>query len=142
LPGIKLAEMKNCLPDYVVESMREAILELDKKLKGFALPYAVMTGVETRSSAPIRIERENETMESANVAGLYPIGEGGGYAGGIISATVDGIKQQRRSSANISRLIPYNARAICMFSLKWRNYKTPACIMHVGVQASIQSSTC
>jgi len=72
--------------------MREAILELDKKLKGFALPHAVMTGVETGSSAPIRIERESETMESVNVVGLYPIGEGGGYAGRIISASVDGIK--------------------------------------------------
>ncbi|MBV1754779.1 MAG: hypothetical protein KUA29_04380 [Methanobacterium sp.] len=84
--------MKKCLPEYVVESMREAILELDKKLKGFALPHAVMTGVETGSSAPIRIERESETMESVNVVGLYPIGEGGGYAGRIISASVDGIK--------------------------------------------------
>ncbi len=92
LPEIKLADLKKCLPDYVVEAMREAILEMDKKIPGFALPDAVLTGVETRSSAPIRIEREKETMESVNVAGLYPIGEGSGYAGGIISATVDGIK--------------------------------------------------
>lgn len=92
LPNIKLTNLKKCLPQYVVESMREAIIEMDKKLKGFALPDALMTGVETRSSAPIRIEREEESMESVNVAGLYPIGEGGGYAGGIISAAVDGIK--------------------------------------------------
>jgi uncharacterized protein len=92
LPGIKLTELKNCLPDYVVESMREAIPAFDKKMQGFALPDAVMTGVETRSSAPIRIERQPETMLSVNVLGLYPIGEGAGYAGGIISASIDGIK--------------------------------------------------
>jgi uncharacterized protein len=92
LPGIKLTELKKCLPDYVVESMREAILAFDKKMQGFALPDAVMTGVETRSSAPIRIERQPETMLSVNVMGLYPIGEGAGYAGGIISASIDGIK--------------------------------------------------
>jgi uncharacterized FAD-dependent dehydrogenase len=92
LPGVKLVDLQRCLPDYVVESMKEAILELDKKLQGFALPHAVLTGVETRSSAPIRIERDSDTMESVNVSGLYPIGEGAGYAGGIISAAVEGIK--------------------------------------------------
>lgn len=96
LPKITLTNLKNCLPDYVVESMKEAILEMDKKLKGFALSDAIMTGVETRSSAPIRIERDSETMESTNVSGLYPIGEGGGYAGGIISAAIDGIKTAER----------------------------------------------
>ncbi len=92
LPGIRLAELKKCLPDYVIESMREAIPEMDKKLQGFALPHAVMTGVETRSSAPIRMERDSEAMESVNTAGLYPIGEGAGYAGGIVSSAIDGIK--------------------------------------------------
>ncbi len=92
LPNTKLSDLKKCLPSYVVESMREAILEMDKQLRGFALPNGVMTGVETRSSAPIRIERELDTMESVNVENLYPIGEGAGYAGGIISAAIDGIK--------------------------------------------------
>jgi uncharacterized FAD-dependent dehydrogenase len=92
LPNIKLTNLKKCLPDYVVESMREAILALDKKMQGFALPDAVMTGIETRSSAPIRIDRQPETMLSVNAMGLYPIGEGAGYAGGIISASIDGIK--------------------------------------------------
>lgn len=92
LPAIKLTDLKKCLPDYVVESMQEALQEFDRKLPGFALPVAMLTGVETRSSAPIRIERDKESMESVNVGGLYPIGEGSGYAGGIISAAVDGIK--------------------------------------------------
>ncbi len=96
LPKIKLTDLSKCLPNYVVESMKEAIIEMDKKLKGFALPDAIMTGVETRSSAPIRIERETETMESINVLGLYPIGEGAGFAGGIISAAIDGIKASEK----------------------------------------------
>ncbi|GAB6085324.1 NAD(P)/FAD-dependent oxidoreductase [Alkaliphilus crotonatoxidans] len=89
-PGIQLTDLRSCLPDYVVEAMKEALLELDKKLKGFALGDAIMTGIETRSSSPIRIMR-NENLES-NIGGLYPTGEGAGYAGGIISAAVDGIK--------------------------------------------------
>lgn len=91
-PGIKLTNLRECLPDYVVDSLREAIPEMGKKLKGFDMKDALMIGVETRSSAPIRIERDTETMESLNIKGLYPVGEGGGYAGGIISAAVDGIK--------------------------------------------------
>ena len=91
-PQVTFTDLAQCLPDYVVASIREAIPELDKKLSGFALPDAVMTGVETRSSAPIRIERAAETMESVSISGLYPVGEGAGYAGGIISAAVDGIK--------------------------------------------------
>ena len=92
LPGITPTNLSKCLPDFVIEAMKEAIPEMDKKLKGFALADALMIGVETRSSAPIRIERFEESMESLNVAGLYPVGEGGGYAGGIVSAAVDGIK--------------------------------------------------
>ncbi|GBF33808.1 NAD(FAD)-utilizing dehydrogenases [Desulfocucumis palustris] len=83
-------ELKNCLPDYVISTMREAILEFDGKLKGFALPEAVMTGVETRSSSPVRIQRNDHCCSS--IAGLYPAGEGAGYAGGIVSAAVDGMK--------------------------------------------------
>ncbi|AEG60836.1 NAD(P)/FAD-dependent oxidoreductase [Desulforamulus ruminis] len=89
-PGVTMVELKKCLPPYVVSVLREAIPEFDKKMKGFALPDAVLTGVETRSSSPVRIER-NERRE-ASVLGLYPAGEGAGYAGGIISAAVDGIR--------------------------------------------------
>ncbi|MDF9408491.1 MAG: ribulose-1,5-biphosphate synthetase [Pelotomaculum sp. PtaB.Bin013] len=88
--AVQLSELKRCLPDYVIETLREAIPALDKKMRGFARPDAVMTGVETRSSSPIRIIRD-ENFET-RIKGLYPAGEGAGYAGGIVSAAVDGIK--------------------------------------------------
>ena len=65
---------------------------MDKKLNGFAYPDAILTGVETRSSSPIRIVRDEQSLESISISGLYPSGEGAGYAGGIISSAVDGIK--------------------------------------------------
>lgn len=91
-PGVKLTDLSHCLPNFVVEAMREAIQLLDKKLVGFGMHDAVLTGVETRSSAPIRIKRNLENLQSVNVAGLYPCGEGAGYAGGIVTAAVDGIR--------------------------------------------------
>ncbi len=89
--GYEFKELKNCLPDYVVEALKEGIANFDKKIKGYANEDAVLTGIETRTSAPVRLNR-NETLESTNVCGLYPTGEGAGFAGGIISAAVDGIK--------------------------------------------------
>lgn len=89
-PGITLIELKNCLPTYVIETMQEGILHLDQKIKGFAREDAIITGVETRSSSPVRMERK-ANYESINIEGLYPSGEGAGYAGGIVSAGVDGI---------------------------------------------------
>lgn len=89
-PGVKPGDLKQCLPDYVVDTLKLALVDFDKKIKGFANPDAIMTGVETRSSSPIRISRD-ETYQS-NVKGLYPVGEGAGYAGGIMSAAIDGIK--------------------------------------------------
>lgn len=89
-PGVTLGGIQNVLPPQVVATMRSAITEMDKKLKGFAAADAVLTAPETRSSSPIRILRD-ETMQSA-VKGLYPCGEGAGYAGGITSAAVDGLK--------------------------------------------------
>jgi uncharacterized FAD-dependent dehydrogenase len=73
-------------------SFKEGIAALDKQLKGFANPDAVLTAVESRSSSPIRIVRDRETLNSVSLKGLYPCGEGCGYAGGITSAAVDGIK--------------------------------------------------
>lgn len=89
--GYVFKELKNCLPPYVVEAIKEGIQNFDKKIKGYGDYDAVLTGIETRTSAPVRIHR-NETLESINVEGLYPTGEGAGFAGGIISAAVDGIK--------------------------------------------------
>ena len=90
-PGVKLTDLSLCLPDFVVTAMREAIVAMDKQMRGFARPDAVMTGVETRTSSPIRITRD-ESYQSLNTKGLFPAGEGAGYAGGILSAGVDGIK--------------------------------------------------
>jgi len=89
-PGVTWTRMEGCLPDYVTETLRDAIPLLDRKLNGFAHPEAVLTGVETRSSSPVRILRD-ETYQSA-LRGLFPCGEGAGYAGGIVSAAVDGIR--------------------------------------------------
>jgi len=89
--GYEFKELKNCLPDYVVEALKEGIRNFDNKIKGYASADAVLTGIETRTSAPVRIHRD-KTLESINVCGLYPTGEGAGFAGGIISAAVDGIR--------------------------------------------------
>lgn len=89
-PGVTFTNLAYVLPDYVADTMRQAIVDMDRKLKGFASYDAVLTGVETRSSSPIRIVRD-ENFES-NIKGLYPVGEGAGYAGGIMSAAVDGLR--------------------------------------------------
>ena len=89
-PGVAWGELEGCLPGYVTETLRQALPLMDKKLHGFAAPDAVLTGVETRSSSPVRILRD-ESLQS-HLRGLYPCGEGAGYAGGIVSAAVDGIR--------------------------------------------------
>ncbi len=88
-PGINFAPLASCLPNYVIASLQEAIPLLDKKIKGFAHPDAVLTGVETRSSAPVRIERDEKYQ--SNISGIYPAGEGAGHAGGIVSSAIDGL---------------------------------------------------
>jgi uncharacterized protein len=90
-PGIHLCDLSSSLPDYAIEAIREAIPAFDKQLHGFAMDDAVLTGVETRTSSPICIKRGDD-YQSLNTKGLYPAGEGAGYAGGILSAGVDGIK--------------------------------------------------
>ena len=90
-PGIHLTDLAACLPDYVVAALREAIPVFDKQIHGFAMADALLTGVETRTSSPVRITRDQQ-LESVNTRGLYPGGEGAGYAGGILSAAVDGIR--------------------------------------------------
>lgn len=90
-PGTAFARMDACLPDFVTGAMRLGVLKMDRYLKGFSLGDALLTGPETRSSSPVRILRD-ETLQALTVKGLYPCGEGAGYAGGIMSAAVDGIK--------------------------------------------------
>jgi uncharacterized FAD-dependent dehydrogenase len=90
-PGVHLTDLADALPQFAIEAMREALPAFEKQIKGFSMSDAVLTGVETRTSSPIRITR-GTNHQSLNVKGLYPAGEGAGYAGGILSAGVDGIK--------------------------------------------------
>jgi uncharacterized FAD-dependent dehydrogenase len=90
-PNVLLGDLSESIPDYAIAAIREAIPAFNKKIKGFAMDDAMLTGVETRTSSPIRIKR-NENYQSLNTEGLFPTGEGAGYAGGILSAGIDGIK--------------------------------------------------
>ena len=90
-PGYKFSDLRQCLPNYVSEALTEGLLVFNKKIKNFSDNNSILTGIETRTSAPLRIMR-NEKLQSINVEGIYPSGEGAGFAGGIISAAVDGIK--------------------------------------------------
>ncbi|PAJ72747.1 hypothetical protein CJF42_19535 [Pseudoalteromonas sp. NBT06-2] len=91
-PGVTYCDLSETLPDYAIEAIREAIPAFERKIKGFSMNDATLTAVETRTSSPIQITRDRESFESLNTKGLYPAGEGAGYAGGILSAGIDGIK--------------------------------------------------
>ena len=91
IPGVTLSNLNDILPEFVSKTIKEALVKFDKEIKGFASPDAILTGVETRSSSPVRILRSKENMMS-NIKNVFPIGEGAGYAGGITTAAVDGIK--------------------------------------------------
>lgn len=90
LPGVTYSNLQEILPDFVTNTLKEGIIYFDKKLHGFADSDSILTGVETRSSSPVKILRNNNCI--SNIKGLYPCGEGAGYAGGIMSAAVDGIR--------------------------------------------------
>ena len=94
-PGFEFRELKECLPKAVVDTLKEGILVFGKRIDGYDMYDGILTGIETRTSAPVRILR-NEKLQSVSVKGLYPTGEGAGFAGGIISAAVDGIKASER----------------------------------------------
>lgn len=91
-PGVRTADLHECLPDYIARTLAGALPYFDRKIPGFAERGAVLTGIESRSSAPCRLRRDRESLEAERTPGLYPIGEGAGYAGGIMSAAVDGLK--------------------------------------------------
>lgn len=99
-PGVRLGDLSTALPDYAIAAIREAIPAFDRQIRGFNLYDAVLTGVETRTSSPLRITR-GEDFQSLNVKGLYPAGEGAGYAGGILSAGVDGIRVAEAVAADL-----------------------------------------
>ncbi|MDV3504248.1 NAD(P)/FAD-dependent oxidoreductase [Marinobacter sp. M-5] len=91
-PGIRLGDLAPSLPPYAIEAIREALPAFGRQIRGFDRADALLTGVETRTSSPVRLARDRESLQSLNTRGLYPAGEGAGYAGGILSAGVDGIK--------------------------------------------------
>lgn len=97
-PGVTPCDLRECLPGAIVTAMQAGIREMDRRLRGFAAPDAVLTAVESRSSSPVRILR-GKTLESPLLPGLYPCGEGAGYAGGIMSAAVDGIRCAEQAMA-------------------------------------------
>ena len=101
-PGVTPCDLASALPDYAIAAIREAIPALERQLKGFAMADAVLTGVETRTSSPVRISRRDD-YQSLNTAGLYPAGEGASYAGGILSAAVDGIEVAEAVALDIVR---------------------------------------
>jgi uncharacterized FAD-dependent dehydrogenase len=89
---VKLTDLASLLPPEATVAIREALPAFGRQIRGFDRDDAVLTGIESRTSSPVRITRDNQTLQSLNVRGLYPGGEGAGYAGGILSAGVDGIK--------------------------------------------------
>ncbi|CAN5203492.1 NAD(P)/FAD-dependent oxidoreductase [soil metagenome] len=91
-PGVTPTDLAQCLPPFVVETLRLAIPRIERNLRGFAHPDAVMVGVESRSSSPLRMPRHRDSLESEGLAGVFPAGEGAGYAGGIVSAAADGMR--------------------------------------------------
>jgi hypothetical protein len=101
--GVLPGDLRAVLPPVVVESLKMGLPQMDRRWRGRFLPEAVLAGPETRGSSPVRIEREEHTRESPGVPGLYPVGEGAGYAGGIVSAAVDGL---RTAKAIVARYAP------------------------------------
>ncbi|MBU3672477.1 MAG: NAD(P)/FAD-dependent oxidoreductase [Sinobacteraceae bacterium] len=100
-PGVQWGDLSAALPEYAITAIREALPAFGREIRGFDRPDAVLTGVESRTSSPLRITRDPQHLQSRNVRGLYPCGEGAGYAGGILSAAVDGIKVAEAVAANL-----------------------------------------
>ena len=101
-PGVTPCNLADALPAFAIDALREAIPAFEKNIPGFAMPDAVLTGTETRTSSPVRIMRDRESFESISVKGLYPAGEGAGYAGGILSSAIDGIEAAQAIALSIS----------------------------------------
>lgn len=106
-PGIKLCNLADALPEYVIEAIREALPAFGKQIRGFDRDDALLTGIESRTSSPVRITRDSKTLQSLNIKGLYPAGEGAGYAGGILSAGIDGIKVAEALALNLLEQCPH-----------------------------------
>jgi uncharacterized FAD-dependent dehydrogenase len=107
-PGVRMGTLNGCLPDFVLAAIREALPIFATKLPGYLLDNALLTGVETRTSSPIRLPRDPKTLHSTNTPGLYPAGEGAGYAGGILSAAIDGLKVAEALALAINPPLPHS----------------------------------
>ena len=99
---MRAGDLSGCLPEFAIAAIREALPVFDRRIRGFAMSDAVLTGVETRTSSPVRIKRD-KTLQSLNTKGLFPAGEGAGYAGGILSAGVDGIRVAEAVAESMAR---------------------------------------
>ncbi|MFZ0406846.1 MAG: FAD-dependent oxidoreductase [Cyanobium sp.] len=102
-PGIRLSPLDSCLPEFVITALRQALPAFERRIPGYSGPGILITGVETRTSSPLRLNRDAVTRESTNTPGLYPGGEGAGYAGGILSAAIDGIRLAEAIAINLLR---------------------------------------
>ena len=109
-PGVRLGDLAPSLPAYAIEAIREALPAFGKQIRGFDRADAILTGVETRTSSPLRITRDADTLQSLNVRGLFPAGEGAGYAGGILSAGVDGIRVAEAVAKSIMNDVTLSAK--------------------------------
>ena len=103
-PGVRFGSLEGCLPSFVLEAIREALPTFARRIPGYTMAGALLTGVETRTSSPLRLSRHPATFESLNTAGLFPAGEGAGHAGGILSAAIDGIKVAEAVALSLPRL--------------------------------------
>lgn len=101
-PGIAAADLSACYPDFVIDNLQKALDRFDKRMNGYLTNDAILVGVETRTSAPVRVQRSDETLQSVSVGGLYPAGEGAGYGGGIVSAALDGLRISERILEELS----------------------------------------
>lgn len=106
-PGVLMTDLADALPSYATIALREALPAFGAQIKGFDLPDAVLTGIETRTSSPLRIDRD-ELLQNSTLRGLYPAGEGAGYAGGILSAGVDGLKVAEELAKSITKSLEMN----------------------------------
>ena len=101
-PGVLGADLASTYPAFVIENLRRALGDFDRKMKGFLSEEALLIGVETRTSAPVQILRDDEALVSPSLTGLYPCGEGAGYGGGIVSAAIDGLRVAERILEELS----------------------------------------
>ena len=101
-PGVTMGDLSECLPEFAITAMREALPVFGRQIPGYDHPDVLLTGVETRTSSPVRFKRGDD-LQSLNTRGLYPAGEGAGYAGGILSAAVDGIKIAEAVAASLTQ---------------------------------------